>query len=157
MAAIKDAAEKAKALGYTPLILSTRIEGETRDVAKAHAGIFQEIVATGLPIPTPACILSGGETTVTIKGKGKGGRNQEFALAVAMAIQGDERIFFLCAGTDGNDGPTDAAGAFADGSTVARGEAKNLSAMKYLIILKLPMMAILIGSRKKHLDIKEVN
>jgi len=132
LTAIKDAAEKAKALGYNPLILSTRIEGETRDVAKAHAGIFQEVRANGLPLSPPACILSGGETTVTIKGKGKGGRNQEFSLAVALAIQGEERIFFLCAGTDGNDGPTDAAGAFADGTTVARGEAQGLSALHYM-------------------------
>ena len=80
------AQEKAKSLGYKTLILSSCIEGETRDVAQVHAALAKEVLATGNPVKTPACIISGGETTVTIKGKGKGGRNQEFALAAAIEI-----------------------------------------------------------------------
>ena len=132
LSAILAASGKAESLGYRPLILSTRIEGETRDVAGVHAAIFREVLATGYPLATPACILSGGETTVTLKGKGKGGRNQECSLAVALGIQGEDRVFFLSAGTDGTDGPTDAAGAFADGTTVERGRALNMEAIDYL-------------------------
>jgi hydroxypyruvate reductase len=132
LSAILAASREAEALGYKPLILSTRIEGETRDVAGVHAAIFREVLATGYPLATPACILSGGETTVTLKGKGKGGRNQECSLAVALHIQGEDRIFFLSAGTDGTDGPTDAAGAFADGTTVERGRTLNMEAIDYL-------------------------
>ena len=132
LSAVLAAGRKAEALGYTPLILSTRIEGETREVAHVHAAIFREVLATGFPLAPPACILSGGETTVTLKGKGKGGRNQEFSLAVALHIQGEDRIFFLSGGTDGTDGPTDAAGAFADGTTVERARALNLEAGRTL-------------------------
>lgn len=132
LSAVLAAGRKAEALGYTPLILSTRIEGETREVAHVHAAIFREVLATGFPLAPPACILSGGETTVTLKGKGKGGRNQEFSLAVALHIQGEDRIFFLSGGTDGTDGPTDAAGAFADGTTVERARAMNLEAGRTL-------------------------
>ena len=130
--AVLAASRKAESLGYTPLILSTRIEGETREVAHVHAAIFREVLASGFPVAPPACILSGGETTVTLKGKGKGGRNQEFSLAVALHIRGENRIFFLSAGTDGTDGPTDAAGAFADGGTVERGRARRLEAEQSL-------------------------
>jgi hydroxypyruvate reductase len=126
LSAVLAASHKAESLGYTPLILSTRIEGETREVAHVHAAIFREVLATGFPLKAPACILSGGETTVTLKGKGKGGRNQEFSLAVALHIKGEDRIFFLSGGTDGTDGPTDAAGAFADGTTVERARALDL-------------------------------
>jgi len=130
--AVLAAGRRAESLGYTPLILSTRIEGETREVARVHAAIFREAVASGFPVARPACILSGGETTVTLKGKGKGGRNQEFSLAVALHIRGEDRIFFLSAGTDGTDGPTDAAGAFADGTSVDRGRALNMEAGRHL-------------------------
>lgn len=132
LSAVLAASRRAEALGYTPLILSTRIEGETREVAYVHAAIFSEVLATGFPLAPPACILSGGETTVTLKGKGKGGRNQEFSLAVALRIHGEDRIFFLSGGTDGTDGPTDAAGAFADGTTVERARAMNLEAGRTL-------------------------
>ncbi len=132
LSAVLAASRKAESLGYTPLILSTRIEGETREVAHVHAAIFREVLATGFPLKPPACILSGGETTVTLKGKGKGGRNQEFSLAVALHIQGEDRIFFLSGGTDGTDGPTDAAGAFADGTTVERARALNMDAGRTL-------------------------
>ena len=130
--AVNAAAVQAKALGYKPLVLSTTIEGETRDVARMHAAIAREVRATGRPVKAPACILSGGETTVTIKGEGKGGRNQEFALAAAIDLAGMANLCVLSGGTDGTDGPTDAAGAMATGSTLAQGLAKNLNAADYL-------------------------
>ncbi|MBN1253808.1 MAG: glycerate kinase [Deltaproteobacteria bacterium] len=111
---LEAAARKAEELGYKTLILSSYIEGETREVAKVHGAILKEIIRAGRPLAPPACILSGGETTVTIRGKGKGGRNQEFVLACGMEIAGWEGAAVFSAGTDGTDGPTDAAGAFAD-------------------------------------------
>ncbi len=124
--ALKAAKAQARRLGYRTLILSSRIEGETREVAKVHGAIAKEVLLSGNPIRPPACILSGGETTVTLKGRGRGGRNQEFALAAALEIIGQEGILILSAGTDGTDGPTDAAGAFASGETVGRAKAMGL-------------------------------
>ena len=129
---VKAAQEKARSLGYRPLILSSLVEGETREVAKVHAAIAKEVLLSGNPLPTPACILSGGETTVTLVGNGKGGRNQEFVLAAAIEIAGWKDIVILSAGTDGTDGPTDAAGAIADGETLARAEEMGMKARDYL-------------------------
>jgi len=117
---LEAAAAKAKALGYRTLILASTIEGETCDVARMHAAIARQIRLNGQPLRAPACIVSGGETTVTIRGEGKGGRNQEFALAAAIDIAGLKDTLILSAGTDGTDGPTDAAGAIADGRTCER-------------------------------------
>jgi hydroxypyruvate reductase len=131
--ACRAAEEKARALGYNTLILSSMIEGEARDVALVHAGIAKEILASGLPLKKPACIISGGETTVTIKGKGLGGRNMEFALAAAIHLENSAGpVVILSGGTDGNDGPTDAAGAFADPTTVERGKKTGVEATEYL-------------------------
>jgi glycerate 2-kinase len=130
--AIDAAAVKAKELGYRTMILSTTIEGETRDVARVHAAIAKEIVASGHPLKAPACVLSGGETTVTVRGNGLGGRNQEFALAAAFDIAGLKNAAVLSAGTDGTDGPTDAAGAIVDGSTLARAKKAGLEASRFL-------------------------
>ncbi len=130
--AIRAAQKKAKELGYHTLILSSLIEGETKEVSKVHAAIAKEILNTENPVPKPACIISGGETTVTIRGKGLGGRNQEFALAAAIEIEGSENIVILSGGTDGTDGPTDAAGAIADGTTLQRAKAMGLDAEHYL-------------------------
>ena len=130
--AVDAAAKQARALGYHTLVLSTFIEGETRDIARMHAAIAKEIRASGRPVKTPACVISGGETTVTIRGQGMGGRNQEFALAAALDIAGMKDIAVLSVGTDGTDGPTDAAGAIADGATIARAEALGLGARDYL-------------------------
>jgi glycerate 2-kinase len=124
--ALEAASRQAAALGYHPLILSSAIEGETREVAKVHVGIAKEVLASGHPIAAPACILSGGETTVTLHGQGKGGRNQEFALALALGIHHMPGIAALSGGTDGTDGPTDAAGATADWTTCARAEQHGL-------------------------------
>jgi hydroxypyruvate reductase len=130
--AVKAAKDKAQELGYNSFILSTFIHGETEEVAKVHTAIAKEIKSSGNPVNKPACILSGGETTVTIQGKGKGGRNQEFVLAAAIDIDGLDNIVVLSGGTDGNDGPTDAAGAIADGTTIQRANAMGLNAYEFL-------------------------
>ncbi len=121
--AVDAAAQKACALGYRTMVLSTSVQGEAREVARVHAAIAREIRISRQPIRPPACIVSGGETTVTVRGQGKGGRNQEFALAAAIDAAGLDKTVILSAGTDGSDGPTDAAGALADGTTVARASA----------------------------------
>ncbi len=130
--ALEAAKQKAQDLGYNSLILSTFIHGETEDVAKVHTAIAKEINSSGNPVNKPACIISGGETTVTIEGKGQGGRNQEFALAAAIDIEGLGNVVVLSGGTDGNDGPTDAAGAIADGTTIKRAKELDLNAFEYL-------------------------
>jgi len=130
--ALDAAAGAARGLGYRPLILSSFIEGETRDVAKVHAAIAKEVLSSGRPVKRPACVISGGETTVTIKGDGLGGRNQEFALAAAMDIAAISGVLMLSGGTDGSDGPTDAAGALCDGTTIARAEKLGLNAADFL-------------------------
>lgn len=132
MAALKAAQKKADQLGYNSLVLSSMIEGETREVSKVHTAIAKEVVRSGHPVAPPACILSGGETTVTIKGNGKGGRNQEFALACVSDIAGLENTVILSCGTDGTDGPTDAAGAIADHTTLSRAKALGLDPDRYL-------------------------
>ena len=103
-----------------------RLQAETREVAKVHTAILKEILKSGSPLPRPACVLSGGETTVTIQGDGLGGRNQEFVLAAAIEIEDMDNVVCFSAGTDGTDGPTDAAGAIADGATVSRARAISL-------------------------------
>ena len=123
---LEAAAHKAEELGYHTRILSSLVEGETKEVAKAHGAILKEIIRTGKPLAPPACIISGGETTVTIHGKGKGGRNQEFVLACGMEIAGWKGAAVFSAGTDGTDGPTDAAGAFADWQMVKRAREMGL-------------------------------
>jgi glycerate 2-kinase len=97
-----------------------------------HAAIAKEILASDRPARRPVCILSGGETTCTVRGSGLGGRNQEFVLAAAIALQGAPHTTILSAGTDGIDGPTDAAGAVADGETVARAASAGIDARAYL-------------------------
>lgn len=127
------AKDKAEALGYHVLLLSSMIEGETRYVAQVHAAIAKEIIKTGNPLSRPACILSGGETTVSISGNGLGGRNQEFALSASIDIGGNKNIVILSGGTDGTDGPTDAAGAFSDTYTVKRAREMKLDPYHFLL------------------------
>jgi glycerate 2-kinase len=127
------AKDKAASLGYNTLVLSSQIEGEAREVAHVLAAIGKEIHQVGLPVSPPACILAGGETTVTIHGKGKGGRNQELALACAIAIEGWEGISMFSAGTDGTDGPTDAAGAIVGGTTCRRARELGLDPHAFLV------------------------
>ena len=131
--ALEAAKAKARELGYETIILSSMVEGETREVALVHTAIAKEIVKTGRPIPPPACIISGGETTVTIRGEGLGGRNQEFGLAAALdLVDLPPRVVVLSGGTDGNDGPTDAAGAVVDPFTVMRGRDAGMEAARFL-------------------------
>ncbi len=126
--ALDAAAREARRLGFRTLILASTVQGETRDVARMHAAIAREIRESGRPLAPPACIITGGETTVTLRGDGNGGRNQEFVLAAAIDIAGLSRTVVLSCGTDGSDGPTDAAGAIADGETLRR----RPDAAKYL-------------------------
>jgi hydroxypyruvate reductase len=130
--AVDAAARKAKELGLRPVVLSTLIEGETRDVARMHAAIAREVLLSGRPARPPLCLISGGETTVTLHGEGLGGRNQEFVLAAAIDLAGCDGVVVLSGGTDGTDGPTDAAGAIADGATLCRAEQMGLDARRYL-------------------------
>ena len=130
--ALEAAGKAAEHLGYRPLILSSKIEGEAREVAKFYTAIAKEVLSSSNPMETPVCVLAGGETTVTISGEGLGGRNQEFALAAAMAIDGVKNLVVLSGGTDGTDGPTDAAGAMADGATLARAREKNMDPKDFL-------------------------
>jgi glycerate 2-kinase len=117
---LEAAASAATDLGYRAMILSSTMQGETKDVARVHAAIARQIRQYQQPLRPPACVISGGETTVMIRGKGRGGRNQEFALAAAIDLAGLDDVLILSAGTDGTDGPTEAAGAMADGATTAR-------------------------------------
>jgi len=130
--ALQTVARESRFLGFNALILSSSIVGETREAARFHVAIAREVVHNGNPISKPACLISGGETTVTIKGNGLGGRNQEFVLVGAMEIQGLERVVFLSGGTDGTDGPTDAAGAIADSTTIKRAREMGLDPRIYL-------------------------
>ena len=130
--AVDAAARRARELGLRPLVLSTTIQGETRDVARMHAAIARECLASARPARPPVCLISGGETTVTLRGDGLGGRNQEFALAAAIDLEGCPGVVVLSAGTDGTDGPTDAAGALASGDTLDRARRQGLDARQYL-------------------------
>jgi len=129
--ALRAAAETADSLGYNSCILSSLIEGDTAETAFWHSRIGEEVFASGNPVPPPACIISGGETTVIVTGNGLGGRNMEFALQGAVHIRGKDDILMASVGTDGSDGPTDAAGAVTDGSTIARAEDLGLSIEEY--------------------------
>jgi hydroxypyruvate reductase len=119
---LQASAEAARRLGYTPLIISSSIEGNTADIAGVHVAMAREILKSGQPVAPPCCIISGGETTVKVEGTGKGGRNQEFALWCARAIGNwqEDRVLFASLGSDGTDGPTDAAGAMASVDTERR-------------------------------------
>lgn len=130
--AAEAAVETARSWGYHALLLSTFVEGEARQVARVAAALAKELVHYHRPVPRPACLVWGGETTVTVRGHGLGGRNQELALAAALAMDGLPDVLLIAVGTDGTDGPTDAAGAVATGETVARARAMGLDAAAYL-------------------------
>ncbi|WP_426239070.1 glycerate kinase type-2 family protein [Pararhizobium sp. DWP1-1-3] len=117
---LEAAANLARSAGVKAVILSDAMEGEAREVGRVHAAIAREVSVRNRPFRKPVVILSGGETTVTIRGEGKGGRNSEFLLSLALGIDGSEGISALAADTDGIDGSEDNAGAFADGTSVAR-------------------------------------
>ena len=111
------AAKKARELGYEPLLLSTYFTGDARDIAGLHAAIVQEILDSGNPLAPPCALISGGEATVVVRGEGTGGPNQEFALALAVELEGVQGWAALAVDTDGNDGPTDAAGGLVTSET----------------------------------------
>lgn len=127
------AKQTAEALGYHSMIFADSFGGQAGEAARAHAVLATEILGHRAPVPRPACVISGGETTVTVRGAGLGGRNQEFGLAAAIEIDGHDEIVVLSGGTDGTDGPTDAAGAVVDGSTIQRSRDKGLDAQQFLI------------------------
>lgn len=118
------AVTRARHLGFEALLLSTYIEGEAREVAKVAAGLAKGVRTDNDPLPPPACLVWGGETTVTVRGHGKGGRNQELALSAALALEGWPGVLIMALATDGTDGPTDAAGAVITGCTI--GQAREL-------------------------------
>jgi hydroxypyruvate reductase len=127
------ALRQAERLGFHTLLLTTYLEGEASVVAKVVAALAKEIQASAQPCPRPACLILGGETTVTLTADaGQGGRNQELALAAALALQETQGITIVSLATDGSDGPTDSAGGIIDGATVQRGRALGLDAASYL-------------------------
>jgi glycerate 2-kinase len=130
--ALEAAASVAKAAGITPYILGDSLEGEARDVAKTLAGITRQVVLRGQPFQTPCVLLSGGETTVTIRGKGRGGRNVEFLLALAVALGDMEGVFALAGDTDGVDGIEEIAGAILTPDTLARAWAQGMNPRSFL-------------------------
>jgi hydroxypyruvate reductase len=133
--AAEAAAARARELGFSALVLSTFVEGEAREVARVAVALGREVAIRGRPAAAPACLLLGGETTVTLRGDGRGGRNQELALAAALAlarVPEGKRIVVASLATDGSDGPTDSAGGLVDAATVARGRAAGLDAAAHL-------------------------
>ncbi len=130
--AAQAAIETAQLAGFEALLLSTFIEGEAREVGRVVAGLAKGLLKDEGSTKRPACLVMGGETTVTLQGNGKGGRNQEMALSAAIALTGWNNVLLICLGTDGTDGPTDAAGAFADGTTISRAEGMSMDAVKFL-------------------------
>lgn len=136
MLALQAARCKAEALGYKTFLLTSRLTGEARETARLFSALASDIAEYGIPLSRPACLIAGGETTVTLRGTGLGGRNQEMALAVLTLLEekkpGHYAAVFLSAGTDGNDGPTDAAGAFASMELKLAAEKRGLSALEYL-------------------------
>jgi hydroxypyruvate reductase len=135
--ALQAARKKALTLGYNTIVLSSQVIGEAKEVAKVFAGIAWDVCRGGIPVHPPACVIWGGETTVTLRGSGRGGRNQEFALSFLLELEerygyGDSNIYMLAASTDGNDGPTDAAGAFVSWEVLKRSRGMSLDAAEYL-------------------------
>jgi hydroxypyruvate reductase len=131
-ASLEAAAQVARKAGVKPVILGDSIEGEARDVALVHAGIARQCALRGQPEQPPCVLISGGETTITLKGKGKGGRNTEFLLALAIALDGLSGIYALAGDTDGIDGSEDNAGAFIYPDTLARADKAGLNAKAML-------------------------
>jgi glycerate 2-kinase len=129
---LEAAAKVAAAAGYRPVILGDSLEGEARDVALVHAGIARQVRRHGQPAPAPAALLSGGETTVTVRGTGRGGRNLEFLLALTVALAGEAGVHAIACDTDGIDGTEDNAGAVCGPDSLARGYAKGLDAKALL-------------------------
>lgn len=130
--ALEAARKEAEGRGYHAVILSSMIEGDTKDAAFWHSRIAREVVVSSNPLPPPACVISGGETTVTVRGDGLGGRNMEFAIHAAQFIDGLDGCTIASIGTDGTDGPTDAAGAVIDGATARDAREQGIDIHEYI-------------------------
>jgi hydroxypyruvate reductase len=129
---VEAAVEEARRLGLAPCLLTRRLQGEAREVARVFAAVLDEIARSGSPVRRPACLIAGGETTVTVRGHGTGGRCQEFALALVPELAAMRDVVALAGGTDGSDGPTDAAGAVADPTTLDRARGRGLDVRRAL-------------------------
>lgn len=130
--ALEAAAGVARAAGLTAYILGDSIEGEARDVAKVLAGLARQVTLHGQPFKAPCVLLSGGETTVTVRGKGRGGRNVEFLLSLAVSLAGTPGIYAMAGDTDGVDGAEEIAGAILTPTTLARAWAQGMNPRSYL-------------------------
>lgn len=128
---LKACCRLAREMGVNPILLSGELEGESRDVGRAHAAIARSVLDAGVPVERPALLVSGGETTVTVRGGGNGGPNQEFALACVRSLEGLP-IIALVVDSDGHDGPTDAAGAVVDGTSLRRAQTVGLDPDSFL-------------------------
>jgi len=129
---LEAASAVAREAGYTPLILGDAIEGESRQVAKVMAGIVRQVVQHGQPVPSPCVLISGGETTVTVRGEGRGGRNVEFCLSLALELDGAEGVHALAGDTDGVDGAEEIAGALIGPQTLAKAATAGIDAKNSL-------------------------
>ena len=129
---LEAAAEIARGFGVTPLILGDAIEGEAREVALVHSGIARQVLRHAQPAPAPCVLLSGGETTVTVRGSGRGGRNAEFLLALAIALDGTDGVWAFAGDTDGIDGTEDNAGAIVTPDSLERARAMGMDAKSML-------------------------
>ena len=131
--AARAAAGAARREGYRTLLLTSSLDGEAREAARLLASMARGAQDAGIPLDPPVCLIAGGETTVTVRGNGKGGRCQEFALSAALSIAGRREILLAAFGTDGTDGPTDAAGALTTGDTLDRAAALGIDARAALV------------------------
>ena len=129
---VEAASAEARRLGLTPCLLTRRLQGEAREVARVFAAVLDEMSRSGSPVGRPACLIAGGETTVTVRNAGRGGRCQEFALALVPELAAMRDVVVLAAGTDGSDGPTDAAGALVDPNTLIRAREAGLDPRRAL-------------------------
>ena len=130
--AAEAALEQARKEGFNSLLLTTYLQGEARQAGRLLAAILRQVAANEQPLPRPACLVAGGETTVTVRGVGLGGRNQELALGAVAELAGLERVALLTLATDGGDGPTDAAGAIVSGETWQRAKQAQLAPLEFL-------------------------
>jgi glycerate 2-kinase len=130
--AAQAAVERAQALGWNTLLLTTYLHGEAQQVGMMLGGVLRQVASSGDPLARPACIVAGGETTVTLRGDGLGGRNQELALGAVAELAGLEGVVLVALATDGDDGPTNAAGAVVTGETLSRGQTLGLHPSTFL-------------------------
>jgi glycerate 2-kinase len=131
-ASLEAAAAVARKAGYQPLILGDALEGEASEVGCVMSGMARQVVAHGQPAPAPCVLISGGETTVTVRGSGRGGRNVEFLLSLAVNLNGLQRVYAIAGDTDGVDGAEEVAGAIVAPDTLARAASFGLNAKESL-------------------------